>query len=247
MKTLKAPAVRVVPAVVLVSVTAWMACGGRSTASNPMSPSSSSTSSSGTICRTYPTSADVTTTTLGATQGLRLTGAFNTSTNQSTVTTLFANGTPCTTTVGTYRSTADFVDEVRVVPSVTLQTASTTTNTGTCGSGTSNVTFTYDSQRRLTAFTSTGAGIVAGTTTYTAWDSSGRPTTGSFPGTTITNVYNDAARTLTQTQTPATGGATSVTAVTFDANGIQLMVVNTTGAAVSTTRFTITSTERVCR
>lgn len=178
--------------------------------------------------------------TSGITQNALLTGAFNSSTNQSTVVTLFATGAPCTTSVNSYLSTADFVDEVRVIPPVTLQTATSTTNAGACGSGTSNVTYSYDSSRRLTAFTSAG-----GTTSYTAWDSSGRPTTGSFPGTSISNVYNDAARTLTQTQTA--GGAISVSTITYDANGTNILVVNTSGAIVSTTTFTVTSTAQACK
>jgi YD repeat-containing protein len=153
---------------------------------------------------------------------------------------MFANGAPCTTSVNTYRSTADFVDEVRVVPGLLMQTATTTTNTGACGSGTTSVAYTYDAQRRLTAFSSG-----ASTTTYTAWDTSGRPTTGSFPGTTITNVYNDTARTWTQTQ--VTGASTSTTTTTFDANGAQLTIVNVTGSTQSTTTFTNTATAQVCK
>jgi YD repeat-containing protein len=207
------------------------ACGGSSSPS-PIGGSNT--------CRTYPTAASVTTTTSGFTQNALLTGAFNASTNQSTVTTQFASGAPCTTTVNSYRSTADFVDEVRVIPPVSLQTSTSTTNAGACGSGTSNVSYAYDGQRRLTSFTSGGS-----TTTYTAWDSSGRPTAGSFPGTSIANVYNDSARTLTQTQT--SGSATSVTTTTYDANGTNVMIVNTSGSVVSTTTITVTSTAQVCK
>ncbi len=169
-----------------------------------------------------------------------LSGAFNPSTNTSTITTMFANGAPCTTSVFMYRSTADFVDEVRVVPGLSMQTSSSTTNTGACGSGTNSVAYTYDAQRRLISFTSGGS-----TTTFTAWDSSGRPTAGSFPGTTIANVYNDATRTWTQTQT--TGAATATTTTTFDANGAQLTIVNVSGGNQTTTTFTNTATAQVCK
>jgi hypothetical protein len=153
---------------------------------------------------------------------------------------MFASGAPCTTSVSTYRSVADFVDEVRVVPGLSMQLSTTTTNTGACGSGTNTATFTYDGQRRVTALSS-GASV----TTYTAWDSAGRPTAGSFPGTTIANVYNDATRTWTQTQ--VTGANTSTTTTTFDANGAQLTIVNVTGGNQATTTFTNTATAQVCK
>jgi hypothetical protein len=182
---------------------------------------------------------------LGQTINARLTGAFSTSNNTLTITTMSANGNPCTTSVSTYRSRDDFVDEVRVIPGVLMQTTTTTTNSGGCGSGTSTVNYTYDSQRRLTSFTTSALGV-SGTTTYTAWDSSGRPTAGSFPGTTISNVYDDAARTMTQTQTPSSGGS-STTVTTVDANGNQVSVVVRSGPVTTTTTFANTATAQVCK
>jgi YD repeat-containing protein len=224
--------------IVLAAATSGGACRGRS--SNSGNPGSPSGPSPGGVCRTYPTSAAVAATTFNITQNLLLTGAFNPSTSTSTVTTAFVSGAPCTTSVSAYRSVADFVDEVRVIPGVMLQTSTTTTNTGACGSGMSVATFTYDAQRRLTSIASGGS-----MTTYTAWDGAGRPTAGSFPGTTIANVYNEATRTWTQTQT--TGASVSTTTITYDANGNQLMVVNTTGPIVTTTTFTNTATAQVCK
>lgn len=227
---------------VVAGLAAAAACGNSSNSGGPGGPSGSS-SGSGT-CRTYATAANVTTTALGQTFNANLTGAFNTSNNTSTITTMSANGTPCTTSVSTYRSRADFVDEVRVIPGVLMQTSTTTTNSGGCGSGTSTVNYAYDGQRRLTSFTTSSLGV-SGTTTYTAWDSSGRPTQGSFPGTTILNVYDDAARTMTQTQT--TGGSTSTTVTTVDANGNQVSVVARSGPVTTTTTFTNTATAQVCK
>lgn len=237
------------------------ACGGGKSPSSPTSVSTGTTNPapsptptptptpapapSGPTCRTYLTAANVTTVSGGTTMNALLAASFNAGANTSTITTMFANGAPCTTSVFTYRSTADFVDEVRVVPGVSLQTATTTTNAGACGSGTSTVSYTYDAQRRLTSFTTNALGV-SGTTTYTAWDSSGRPTTGSFPGTTIANVYNDAARTLVQTQTTA-GGSVSTGTVTFDANGAQLTSVVVSGANTTTTTYTNTATAQVCK
>jgi hypothetical protein len=83
-----------------------------------------------------------------------------------------------------------------VIPGLTMQTSTTTTSGGGCDSGTETVNNVYDSQRRLVS--STTGGVV---TTYTAWDSVGRPTAGSYPGTTIANTYNDLTRTWVKTQT----------------------------------------------
>jgi hypothetical protein len=225
---------------VVTGLAMTLACSGDSSSNgNPAGPGSGSG-----ICRTYATAADVTTTALGQTFNARLTAAFNTSNNTSTITTMSATGAPCTTSVSSYRSKDDFVDEVRVIPGVLMQTSTTTTNSGGCGSATSTVNYSYDSQRRLTSFTTSVFGV-SNTTTYTAWDSSGRPTAGSFPGTTIQNVYDDAARTLTQTQT--TGGSSSRTVTTVDANGNQLSVVATSGSVTSTTTFTNTATAQVCK
>lgn len=70
---------------------------------------------------------------------------------------------------------------------------------------------TYHS-RRLTGWTA----VPGDTTTFTAWDSSGRPTTGSISNsTTISNVYDDAARTETTTSNPGN----TVSTQTFDAHG----------------------------
>jgi YD repeat-containing protein len=171
----------------------------------------------------------------------KLTASFNSSANQSTVNTLFANGALCSTTVGSYRSTADFVDEVRVIPGVFLVTSSTTTNSGACGSSSGTVTFTYDAQRRLTQQTTS----VGGTTTWTAWDGSGRPTTGSSPGVTYVQAYDDAARTVTTTTTNSSGASVGV--LTFDANGNQIRNEVSGAAGTSITTFSITSTDRVCK
>ena len=172
------------------------------------------------------------------TQTPQLTGSFNSSANIATVTV-----GACTTAVSTYRSTADFVDEVRVIPGLTMQTSTTTTFGGDCDSGTSTVNHVYDSQRRLVS--STTGGVV---TTYTAWVSVGRPTAGSFPGTTIANTYNDSTRTWVKAQTGGvTGKGTWTTTVTYDANGAQTSVVTISGAVTETTTFNTTTTAQVCK
>jgi len=237
---------KLVVAAFFVVAIAANACGGSGSTTAPGSGGSGSGGSGGGSsgsCRTFPTVTAATTTALGVAQSTSLTGVFDPTTAKSTVTTLFPNGSPCSTTVSSYRSTADFVDEVRVVPGVTLALTAVTTTSGGCGSSTGTVTFSYDAQRRLTQFASIG-----GTTTYTAWDSSGRPTVGATnTGASIANVYDDVFRTLTQTQ--INGGTRSVSTQSFDANGIQTRVVvsDATGATTSTTTFTNSSTATVCK
>jgi YD repeat-containing protein len=189
-------------------------------------------------CRTYATEATVTTTPVSIVQNARLTGSFNSSTRQMTVT-VSSNNVLCTTNVYNFASTADFVDEVQVVPTIVLATSQTTTNAGFCGTSAVTSTYTYDSQRRLTRIAlSTG-----GSTNYTAWDASRRPTLGMVSsGGTISNVYNDAARTMTQTQ--VVSGATTVTTTTYDANGNIILSVVNDG---QTTTYTITATAQVCK
>ena len=218
---------------------AAIACGG-SSSSSPTTPTPGGGTGAGGTCRTYPTAANVTTAGTGGSVSAMFTASFNSSTNQATITSLLPSGGVCTTTVNSYRSTADFVDEVRVIPPVTLVAGTSTTGSGLCGSGTSNVTYSYDSQRRLTQFTGPG-----GPTTYTAWDSSGRPTAGAYSGSSLSYAYNDAARTLTLTT--ISGSMTSVDTITFDANGTNIMEVVKTGSNTSTTTHTITSTDRVCK
>ena len=195
-------------------------------------------------CRTYTSAATVTTTPLNAAATLVVSATFDTSTKQLTELFKSTSGALCTTAVINYASIADFVDEVRVIPGVTLALSNTQTNSAACGSGSGTVTYSYDSMRRLTGFSSPG-----GTTTYTAWDSSGRPTTGMFSsGTTISTVYDNTSRTLTQTQTTAAGVKT-VNVQSFDANGNQttVVVLDAGGATTSTATYNIMSTATVCK
>jgi YD repeat-containing protein len=224
----------------LVIITA--ACGGNNSPASPGGPTAGTGGGGGPACRTYATAANVKTTTSASNIVFQAveSGTFDPSTNKVTVQTKFANGAPCNTGVTSYNSVADFVDEVRVIPDVFLATGTTSTNTGACGSVSGSLTYTYDGQRRLVSMIpSTGA-----VTTYTAWDSSGRPTAGTISsGGSITNVYDDAAR--TQTQTQSASGAVST--LTYDANGIQTSIVVVQGGITSTTTFTNTSFATVCK
>jgi YD repeat-containing protein len=219
------------------------ACGSSGSSANPNSPTAPG-APSGPACRTYPTSTNVTTRTSNSNFVFNaiLTGNFDTSTKQATVQTKFANGTVCATGVASYNSIADFVNEVRVIPPVFLATGTTNQNSAACGGAAAagSLTYQYDGQRRLTGMT-TSLGVV---TTYTAWDSQGRPTTGSDnKGGTISFSYDDAARTQVQTQNPGNTVSTSV----FDTNGILVSIAVTAGGITSTTTFAVNSTATVCK
>lgn len=153
-------------------------------------------------------------------------------------------GPVCVTTVTTYNSTADFVDEIRVVPPALLRTSDVRTSDASpaCAVGAiRNTAYIYDSQRRLTQIASGPS-----TTTYSAWDSSGRPTLGSLPaGTPVTIAYDPTAR--TQTETTGTGDAAVVVTTTFDVNGTPVQVVTVDAGVTTTVTTQVGSTAQVCK
>jgi hypothetical protein len=219
--------------------------GGGSTGSSGSPTAPGGTSPSGPACRTYPTSANVHTTNSASSVVFDALEAatFDSSSRRATVNTNFANGAPCSTLVTSYNSVADFVDEVRVIPPVALSTTSVNTNSGACGTVVATSSYTYDSQRRVTQISNSAGGVVV----YTAWDTSGRPTAGTTStGTTISIVYDNAARSWTETQTQS-NGTRSVGTLTFDANGAQIRNVVVQGNVTTTTTFTNTATATVCK
>jgi hypothetical protein len=168
-------------------------------------------------------------------------GKYDPSTRQATfVLAASFNGPICATSVFTYGSTVDFVDEVSVIPPKTLQSSMAINVTGSCGNSTSNQIYAYDSQRRLTRIVFSSGDTIS----YNAWDGFGRPTLGTFStGGTISHVYDNAARTATTTQSRA--GANTTLVNTYDANGI---LVNTVDSGTGqTTTYTVTATEQICK
>src|SRR5204862_8094195 len=118
------------------------------------------------------------------------------------------------------------------------------TNSAACGGVVGSVSYSDESLRRFVSFTTAGGGT-GGTTTNTAWDSSGRATAGTMAGgATFTNVYDNSARTLRST---VSGGTTTVSTTTFDANGTNISTVVTSGLNTSTSTNTITATDKVCK
>jgi hypothetical protein len=243
------PRLRFAPlAAALALAAAGSACGGKggssSSTTSPTAPGNTPPPSSSNVCRTYPTAANVHTTTSGSSVVFDALEAavFDAAARTATVRTNFANGAPCSTLVSNYNSVADFVDEVSVIPPIFRTTSSVSTNSGSCGSTAVTQTFTYDSQRRLTRLTNSAGGVL----TYTAWDTSGRPTSGTNNGGgTISITYNDPARSWTETQT--TNGALTTSTATFNPDGSQATIVVVQGGVTTTTTFTNTATAQVCK
>lgn len=197
-------------------------------------------------CRTFATQLSQVTTSGAQQTTLNGTCFFNQATNQLSCT--YASGaTTCYTQVQTYGSTADFVDEAGVIPPARLLNQEAVTNAAPCGLPTKTTLFTYNGQRQLvrTVDQATNA-----TVTYTAWDSSNRPTTGTNPGppaATYTNAYSDANRTDTLTLA-VTGGLTTTTTTTYSTDAIvtNINAVLNPGTTV-TSVITPVGTAKVCK
>jgi hypothetical protein len=147
-----------------------------------------------------------------------------------------------------FASRADIVDETAVNPPRTLSSGTTTVMTVNGVPFTITTTNTFDGQRRLTSTQSNGGvgiGTISSTTTYTAWDSSGRPTAGTLalsPGGTfsVSIAYDAGNRTATR------NSGLNVCTQTHDANGNITREV-CTGTSPSTTTVTINSTQQICK
>lgn len=215
-------------------LTAALTAAACSSSSTPVTPT-------GGTCRTYPTAVTTTTAPQTILNNAVTVQNFNTTTNELTATTSTVGGVVCSITVSTYNSRADFVDEVKVIPPVSLLTESKTTNTGACGTASVDVRYEYDSQRRLLHVINNGVLVAS----YASWDSSGRPTAGAaIGGGTTSIVYNNSARTQVQTLSPA-GAASQTTTTTFDLDGNVVSIINnTTGQS---TNFANGSTTSACK
>jgi len=235
------PAARLASIVLCVAAAA---CGG-----GPSQPTQSTgganTGGSGATCRTFPTAETVTVQANGLSSSSPGACSWDNNLHKLTCTVSVSSGGPaCTTTVSNYNSTADFIDEIRVIPPAFLRTSDVQTSDGSpaCGTGAfQNISYVYDAQRRLTQIINGPA-----TTTYSAWDSAGRPTQGTLPaGTPVTIAYDSSAR--TQTQTTGTSGAAIVVTTTFDANGTPTKVVTVNAGVTTTVTTQVNSTGRICK
>jgi YD repeat-containing protein len=167
---------------------------------------------------------------------------FNTSTNVLTCTSS-RNGVGCETNTKTYGSTADFVDEVSVVPPRLMYHTETWTNISSCGANPNiTTTWSFDAQRRPTGATTSQGAI----TTFTAWDAAGRPTASTGAGGAGSSfVYDASTRTRVITVTTATGAIQATVTNVYDTNG-NLINSTTTSNGGTTTLFS-GSTAQVCK
>ena len=181
---------------VLAVVTLMTGCGGAGTSSTPVSPTDPPQMSG--VCRNYASSVTATSTTTytgmnpaGTVDTQDVTASYNTATNQlSEMGTGMSSNGMCRRSfiqLTNYRSVADFVEEVSVIPPRTRWLSQSVTSTGSgpspCANGTSAATTTnsYDSQGRLARSTGGVTSVVApyllgNNNVYTAWDVFGRPT-----------------------------------------------------------------------
>ncbi len=238
-------------------------CGGSSPTSPSTTPSTSGSGSSGgttgggttgggtsgggassSSCRIGPATYRIVTTGPGFTSTVNGSCTFNQSTIEGTCTNVYTDSlggsfTSASTTKNSSRG--EVVDEVSVIPPLNLS-SSTTTNIqggGTVPASSGTATRTFSGRRILTQTSVSGAQTT--TTTYTAWDSSERPTAATMTGTgqssQITYAYDNATRTQSMTQSGVT------CTQTFDQNGNPL-VGNCAG---SSSTFTMLTTQQICR
>ena len=141
-----------------------------------------------------------------------------------------------------FASKNDIVDEATTNPPRSLGLGTTTVLTVNGVPFTTTATNSYDGQRRLISTTISAPPPIPPTTlTYSAWDSSGRPTAGSATvagGVSIT--YDNTNHTAARTISPNT------CTVTHDQNGIMIRE-QCVGTTSSTTIITVNSTVQICK
>ena len=195
---------------------------------------------SGPSCRTYATASTTITTTPGGAISRTLSCSFKTTTNQLACTmTLPSCGMVSLST--NYASRADFVDEVSVIPPRMLLTGQTAAP-NPCRI--TDATHTYDEKKRLLRYAANRL-----TYRYSAWDASGRPTSGivTGPGAPVNEswTYSDATRTATLVQ--SVSGESTTTVYKYDANGNPTTVVVRSGSTTSTSTTSTERTAQVCK
>ena len=156
-------------------------------------------------CRAVATAATTQSKGTGFTAEITTTCQHDKTTNLSTCTNKYADsvGTSTSTvSITTFASTADLVDEVKVIPPRRRSLRTDTTATNARGSSASSLVNTYDGQNRLVQEVGESPGATF-TTTYTSWDEAGRPTAGkTVTGASINSLtlaYDDKSRTVTTT------------------------------------------------
>ena len=142
-----------------------------------------------------------------------------------------------------YNSVADFVDEIRVVPPISR--IQTQTRRYTSGSGpNATLTYEYDATKRQTRISANMSGNLV-VTTYSTWDSFGRPTTAKVSSAASTielkYKYDDVLRTM------ATTGPAGNQVDTYNADGNMIREVSEDGSGHAIYDFKINKTDKVCK
>jgi hypothetical protein len=211
-------------------------------------------------CRTFATALTIRSTGSGTSLEIATTCTYDRTTNKATCTSKSRDGRGESTMVAvtSFQTLDDMLAETQVIPPLRRYVRTDTTSRDRSGSRTSSLVNTYDAKGRLIGEAGSSnptlgqpASTGTFTTTYTSWDSKGRPTAGTtaHPGgrTTTAIAYNDAAR--TQTTTSITGGAArTVCQMTFDQSGNAIAtscVVD--GVARTQSKTTVAKTETICR
>jgi hypothetical protein len=210
-------------------------------------------------CRTLAVSQTIRATGPGASTEISTTCSYDRKTNKATCTSKSrdSRGESTTVAVTSFRSLDDAIAETEVIPPLRRSLRTETTSRDRIGSRASSLVNSYDAKGRLIREVGTAdptlkapASTTKYTTTYTSWDSKGRPTaaTTAHPGgqTTTAIAYNDGAR--MQTTTSVTLGQRTVCQMTFDADGNAIATSCDVGRNAQTrSRTTITKTETICR
>ena len=210
-------------------------------------------------CRTFATALTIRSTGSGVSLEITTTCAYDKTTNKSTCTSKSrdSRGESTTVAVTSFSSVDDVIAETQVIPPLRRSLRTETTIREKGGSRASSLVNSYDGKGRLVREVGSADAILKRpvsttkyTTTYTSWDSKGRPTAGTtaHPGgrTTTAIAYNDAAR--TQTTTSVTGGQRTVCQMTFDASGNAIATSCTVGGIAQTqSKTTINKTDTICR
>ncbi len=206
-------------------------------------------------CRNYGTDADVSSAAINGTSTAVFDQAALALTSTFSFTMAHDGSSGVQTTVDSYSSLADFVDESRTVG---LQRLAKKVETGELADATT--TYSYDEDGQLVSMSqeSTQYSILR---TYTEWDTAGRPTAGSFAmagnectDAPITIVYDDAARKRTETvkwsaaSGPACGqNADRIESKTYDVNGnIVEMFMGEGDPATDSIAMTVNDTTEIC-
>lgn len=161
---------------------------------------------------------------------------FDTTTNELTCTLSDDSASP-TIVVTSYRSRADFIGETRVIPPVATWTRSASTSAGS----TVTSTLDFDSQGRVIRLNFLVAGGTSGSTSYTAWDSSGRPTQSvASNGQTFQYIHDENARVTTGLEI---SGSSRRCERAYDRQGNRTTYSCTDGLSQT---FNTTGTETIC-